>query len=77
MQQKMNPDVVLFDMPPMLSNDDVVAFLPNVDCVILIAASEQSTLAEVDICEQELSDRTNVLGVVLNKCRFTPEKYGY
>ncbi|MDX0456652.1 CpsD/CapB family tyrosine-protein kinase [Sinorhizobium medicae] len=77
MQQKMNPDVVLFDMPPMLSNDDVVGFLPNVDCVILIAASEQSTLAEVDICEQELSERTNVLGVVLNKCRFAPEKYGY
>ncbi|THK39039.1 chromosome partitioning protein [Ensifer sp. MPMI2T] len=77
MRQRMGPDVVLFDMPPMLTNDDVVAFLPNVDCVILVAAAEQSTLGEVDICEQELSARTNVLGVVLNKCRFAPEKYGY
>ncbi|WP_331376000.1 CpsD/CapB family tyrosine-protein kinase [Sinorhizobium chiapasense] len=77
MRQRMSPDVVLFDMPPMLSNDDVVAFLPNVDCVILVAAAEQSTLGEVDVCEQELSERTNVLGVVLNKCRFAPEKYGY
>ncbi|MDK1374012.1 MULTISPECIES: CpsD/CapB family tyrosine-protein kinase [unclassified Sinorhizobium] len=77
MRQRMCPDVVLFDMPPMLSNDDVMAFLPNVDCVILVAAAEQSTLGELDICEHELSERTNVLGVVLNKCRFAPEKYGY
>lgn len=77
MRQRLRPDVVLFDMPPMLPSDDVMAFLPNVDCVILVAAAEQSTLAEVDICEQELSESTKVLGVVLNKCRFGPEKYGY
>jgi Mrp family chromosome partitioning ATPase len=77
MRERMSPDVVLVDMPPLLSNDDVIAFLPNVDCAILVAAAEQSTLGEVDICEQELSERTNVLGVVLNKCRFAPEKCGY
>ncbi|WEX75010.1 CpsD/CapB family tyrosine-protein kinase [Sinorhizobium numidicum] len=77
LRQSMRPDVILFDMPAMLSNDDVIAFLPNVDCVILVAAAEHSTLAEVDICEQELSEMTNVLGVVLNKCRFGPEKCGY
>ncbi len=77
MHLKMGADVVLYDLPPMLSTDDVLAFLPNVDCVILIAAAEQSTLSEVDICEQSLSERTNVLGVVLNKCRFSFEKYGY
>lgn len=77
MRQRMSPHVILFDMPPMLSNDDVLAFLPHVDCAILVAAAEQSTLDEVDVCEQELSERTNVLGVVLNKCRFSPEKYGY
>ncbi|RVE84313.1 CpsD/CapB family tyrosine-protein kinase [Sinorhizobium meliloti] len=77
MRQRMSPHVILFDMPPMLSNDDVLAFLPNVDCAILVAAAEQSTLDEVDVCEQELSERTNVLGVVLNKCRFSSEKYGY
>ncbi|MDW9806997.1 chromosome partitioning protein [Sinorhizobium meliloti] len=77
MRQRMSPHVILFDMPPMLFNDDVLAFLPNVDCAILVVAAEQSTLEEVDVCEQELSERTNVLGVVLNKCRFSPEKYGY
>lgn len=77
LHQTMTPDVLLFDLPPMLSNDDVLAFLPNVDCVVLVAAAEHSTLNEVDICEQELAANTNVVGVVLNKCRYTLGKYGY
>jgi Mrp family chromosome partitioning ATPase len=77
LKRKLHPNVILFDLPPMLANDDVMAFLPLVDCVILIAAAEQSTLGEIDICEQELSEKSKVLGVVLNKCRYAPEKYGY
>lgn len=71
------PDVIIYDMPPMLMSDDVMAFLPHVDCVLLVAAAEKSRLDEVDKCEQELSEQTNVLGVVLNKCRYTGADYGY
>lgn len=42
----MGPDIFLFDMRPMLTNDDVVAFLPNVDCGILVAAEQSSRLAK-------------------------------
>lgn len=77
LKPKLAPDVVIFDLPPMLANDDVAAFLPNVDCAILVVAAEQTTRAEVDLCERELSQKTNLLGVVLNKCRYAPEKYGY
>jgi len=77
MRQEIKPDVVLYDLPPMLSTDDVLAFLPNVDGVILIAASDQSTMSEVDICEQSLREKTNVLGVVLNKSQYSQEQYGY
>ncbi len=77
MRQEIKPDVILYDLPPMLSTDDVLAFLPNVDGVILIAASEQSTINEVDICEQSLQEKTNVLGVVLNKSQYSHEQYGY
>lgn len=77
LHQTMAPDVLLCDLPPMLANDDVLAFLPNVDCVILVVAAEYSTISEVDRCEQELSANTNVVGVVLNKCRYTVDKYGY
>ena len=73
MQQTMSPDIVIFDMASMLSRDDVMAVLPMVDCAILVAAAEQSTFEEVDACERDLSDRTNLLGVVLNKCRYSPK----
>ncbi|CDM61612.1 Chromosome partitioning ATPase, Mrp family, contains Fe-S cluster [Rhizobium tibeticum] len=77
MRQEVKPDVILYDLPPMLSTDDVLAFLPNVDGVILVAASDQSTMSEVDICEQSLQEKTNVLGVVLNKSQHSQTQYGY
>jgi len=77
MQGKLGPDVVLYDLPPMLAFDDVLAFAPSVDCVLIVTAAEMTTGAEADLCEYELSQRTKVLGIVLNKCRYTPEKYGY
>ena len=77
MQSRLAPDVVIYDLPPMLAFDDVLAFAPEVDCVLIVTAAEMTTGAEADICEYELSQRTKVLGVVLNKCRYTPEKYGY
>ena len=69
MRQSLAPDIILYDMPSMLSSDDVVAFLPNVDCAILVVAAEKTTFEELDACERELSERTNLLGVVMNNCR--------
>ncbi len=71
------PGMLVFDMPPMLANDDTAAFLPMVDCVLLVAEAEVSTVKQIDLCEKELSEQTNVLGVVLNKCRFSEDDYGY
>lgn len=71
------PDVILYDLPPMLQSDDVMAFAPHLDCVLLIAAAEKSRLDEVDKCERDLAEQTQVLGVVLNKCRYGSEDYGY
>ena len=72
-----HPDIVLYDLPPMLVSDDVLAFLPHLDCVLLVAAAERSRIDEIDKCEQDLAEHTNVLGVVLNKCRYPGEDYGY
>ena len=71
------PDLVLVDLPPMLVNDDVMAFMPHLDAVLLVAAAERSRIDEIDKCEQDLAEHTNVLGVVLNKCRYPGEDYGY
>jgi protein-tyrosine kinase len=58
--------VMIVDLPPMLSSDDVVAFLPWVDCVLLVCAAGVSTLKEFEQCKKQLQS-TNLVRVVLNK----------
>lgn len=73
------PDMMLFDMPPLQVSDDAIGFVDKVDCALIIAAAGTTTIAEIDACERDLSERTEVLGVVLNKCRYTgaDQTYGY
>lgn len=71
------PDFVIYDLPPMLASDDHVGFLPHVDCALLVGAADSTTLTQLDNCEKELAELTNVLGVVLNKCRFPDEDTAY
>lgn len=77
LHKTLRPDIVIVDMPPMLATDDVIAFLPNVDAMLLVAAAGTTIMKDIDDCERELSERTNVMGVVLNKCDYIPENYGY
>ena len=74
-----DPAIMIFDLPPMLAGDDAMAFVRQVDCVLLLAAAGASTIKEIDNCERDLATQTNVLGVVLNKCRYMdrPDGYGY
>lgn len=71
------PDIMLFDMPPMQAADDNFGFLNNVDCALLIAEAEHTTINQVDVAERQIAELTNVMGVVLNKSRYTDETYGY
>ena len=73
-----DPSILIFDMPPMFVSDDAMAVMGRMDCVLIIAAAEASTIKDIDRCERELAGQTNVLGVVLNKCRYMEnENYGY
>lgn len=71
------PDITIFDMPPMLVSDDNVGFLENADCGLLVGAAEETTITQLDSCEKELAELTNVLGIVLNKCRYIDNDSGY
>lgn len=73
-EAKLRPDVILFDMSPMLANDDAISFLDQVDCGLIVAAADETTVTEVDLCGKDLAKRTQVLGVVLNKCRFVDQE---
>jgi Mrp family chromosome partitioning ATPase len=58
--------VVIFDLSPLLGCDDAIAFLPKVDCVLLVAASGQTRVHELKEAKRILS-RSNLVGSVLNK----------
>ena len=73
-ETKLRPDVILFDMSPMLANDDAISFLDQVDCALMVAAADETTVTDVDKCGKDLAKRTQVLGVVLNKCRFMEQE---
>lgn len=78
-QTRYDPDLILFDTPPLLSVDDTSALLKYVDCAIIVAGAEMSTVEQIDTCEKEVAEQTNVLGVVLNRCHYMDdtESYGY
>ena len=69
-EEKYQPDIMIFDLPPLFASDDAMGFMDQVDCALLIGEAEKTTIDEIDKCEQELAARTNVLGVMLNKCRY-------
>ena len=65
---------LIFDLPPVLLADDVIAFLPIVDCVLLVIAAGSTTIDEIENCFQ-LLEPFNILGTVLNKS--VDEDQGY
>ena len=78
-EAEFQPDLMIFDLPPMQVSDDTIAAMGLVDCVLIVAAAESTTVPEIDRCERDLASRTNVAGVILNKvCHLEKtEGYGY
>jgi Mrp family chromosome partitioning ATPase len=70
------PDVMLFDMPPLMASDDNFGFLHNVDCALIMVAAERTGMSQIDVAERQIAELTNVMGIVLNKCRYTNGVYG-
>ncbi len=68
--------VVIFDMSPLLGCDDTIAFLPKIDCALLVAASGDTRVDELKEAQRVLG-QTNILGTVLNKApaAFMPNQY--
>ncbi len=58
--------VVIFDLPPVLSSDDVITILPKFDCVLLVVANGMNTKKEIEESLHHLG-RANLIGTVLNK----------
>ena len=77
MQQALDLDLLIYDLPPMLAADDALAILPAIDAMLLVAAAGETRLGEIDACERDLAQHGKFAGLVLNKCRYMPDGYGY
>jgi Mrp family chromosome partitioning ATPase len=65
----LQPELVIYDMPAMLTHDDVSAFLPQLDGVLLVSDGTQTMGHQLMECERMLDGQVPLLGVVLNRAR--------
>ncbi|PCH68384.1 MAG: exopolysaccharide biosynthesis protein [Rhodobacteraceae bacterium] len=69
MTQSLRPDVVIYDLPPILEYDDLAAFLPHVDGVLMVADGTRTTAKHIAACERTLKGQSQLLGIILNRAR--------
>jgi len=69
LRASLQPEIVLYDMPPMLEHDDLSAFLPQLDGVLLISDGSQTMARHLRECERMLEGQVPLLGIVLNRAR--------
>jgi protein-tyrosine kinase len=68
--------IVILDLPPLLTGHDVISILPQVDCVLLVAAVGTSKVSEIEECNKHLQ-ATDVVRFVLNKVPESTTRYAY
>ena len=66
--------VVIFDLPPVLAGDDVITILPQLDCVLFVAAVGTTTVSDIKESNKHL-EMTSVVRFVLNKSAEMPATY--
>jgi protein-tyrosine kinase len=60
--------ITIFDMPPVLACDDVLAFSPYADAILMVVAEGRTERDSLSRTMEMIGDR-NLLGVVLNQSR--------
>jgi Mrp family chromosome partitioning ATPase len=66
---QLHPEVVIYDMPPALGTDDVLAMAPSLDAVLLVADGTKTTAEDLRACERLFEGRIPLMGVVLNRAQ--------
>jgi protein-tyrosine kinase len=66
LEQEVPRRVIVFDMPPLLVSDDVLAFGPRADCHLLVVSQGHTARRTLSNAKEILAEM-NVIGVVLNR----------
>jgi Mrp family chromosome partitioning ATPase len=78
MMADLDPDVVLYDLPPALAFDDVIAFKRHFDGVLMVIGGGATKAAEVHEAMRRIGEDMPLLGVVLNQAEDeTSSGYSY
>ncbi|HVF18497.1 MAG TPA: CpsD/CapB family tyrosine-protein kinase [Steroidobacteraceae bacterium] len=64
--------IIIFDLPPLLAADDVIAFAPQIDSMLLVVSEGSTNRAQLEAAKETLSEM-NLLGVVLNRSAETSD----
>jgi protein-tyrosine kinase len=75
-KQDYQSSIIIVDLPPLLSSDDVLAILPRLDCVLLVTAVGTTTIAEIKESSNHLQS-TELVRIVLNKVSRSKSAYYY
>jgi Mrp family chromosome partitioning ATPase len=75
-KRKYQYHTIIVDLPPILSSDDVIAILPQIDCVLLVAAVGHSKVSEVEECNRHVQS-SHLVRVVVNKATEDNSSYYY
>lgn len=67
--------IVLFDLPPIMGADDALAFLPSVDCGLMVVAEGVTRREDLLRC-MELVSKSPIVGTVLNRSTTVSSAYG-
>lgn len=68
LRERYETRILVFDLPPVLTSDDVLAFRPHFDAALLVAARAETRKADLQRTI-ELLGESKVLGTLLNKSR--------
>jgi Mrp family chromosome partitioning ATPase len=66
--------LIVFDLPPVLTADDALAFAPLVDCGLVVAAEGRTRRNDL-VRTVELLHQTPLVGTVLNRAASSPGAY--
>lgn len=68
--------IAVFDLPPVLASDDMLAFAPLVDAVLVVVSQGTTRHADM-VAARDLLQNVNIVGVVLNRSSELVAPYYY
>jgi len=76
MKNRYTDRYVIFDVPPILSEADAMAFTPLVDCILMVVEAEKTPMQDIKKA-LELIPKEKFLGFVLNRQKSSLNGYYY